>query len=115
MRRSSPSSPKSWSGRGGPRRGSFPVVPTNESASAVPLVAPAATATPTANVANRLTLGLTRRRGAGCGGRTGCVVAATERRRRERRRTDHQSEREQAKRELELVARQRLAEDDRTR
>src|SRR5436190_21052491 len=109
--RSLPSSPNSWSGRPVPRRLSLPLVPTNEFASAMPLAAPAATAAPTSNVASLFTICLTRRRGGGCGGGRWRVASATDWRWRERRRADHQREGEQPERELELIARQRLAED----
>src|SRR3954451_24405562 len=94
---------------------SLPLVPTNESASATPLAAPAAAAAPTTNVASLFTTCLTRSRGAGCGGRRRDVTAVTHRRRRERGRADDEREREQPEHELELVAGERLAEDDRTR
>src|SRR4051812_49908939 len=88
---------------------SLSVVPTNESARADPLTAPAASAAPIMTVVSRFTIRLTRRSGGRCGGRRRGVVAATERRRRERRRSDHEDECQQPQRELELVARERLA------
>src|SRR4051812_25932762 len=91
---------------------SLSLVPTNESASADPLTAPTASAAPRTTIASRLTVLLTRRRGGGCGGRRRRVAPATERRRSERRGSYHEDEREDPQRELELVARQRFAEDD---